>query len=226
MLARILMASAALILAGLPLAAGADEAVKIGNAYALLNKPAAPRVGLILIPGGNGIMNVRPDGTFGSLGGNQVVRTRKAYLAHGIATLTIDSGVDVAGAVQYMRKVAPIVVVEGTSRGTLRAPKALAAHPNALVLTSGFWSNLPSLIGSASALPPTLVIEHRHDGCPKTSPTGVPGFQSWGGAKVKVVWMDGGISKGDPCEAKAYHGFNGLDSKVVSTVAQFANSLK
>ncbi|HZS64492.1 MAG TPA: alpha/beta hydrolase [Xanthobacteraceae bacterium] len=209
----------------LPLGAHADQAVKIGDAYALLNKPASARAGLILIPGGNGVMNVRPDGTFGSLGGNQLVRTRKDYLSYGLATLTIDVGVDVAAAVRYMRSVTPVVVVVGTSRGTLRAPKSLPAHPNGLVLTSGFWGNMPSLLGSPAALPPTLVIEHRHDGCRPTSPAGVPGFQAWAGSKVKVVWLDGGIDKGDPCEARAYHGFNGIDGQVVSAVAQFAKSV-
>src|SRR5690349_10723787 len=91
----------------LPGLAMAEEAVKIGNAYALLNKPASPQAAVILIPGGHGRMDIRPDGTFGALGGNQLVRTRKAYLGHGVATLTIDLGVDVASAVEYMRKVAP-----------------------------------------------------------------------------------------------------------------------
>jgi hypothetical protein len=27
---------------------------------------------------------------------------------------------------------------------------------------------------------------------------------------------------GDPCEARAYHGFNGIDGQVVSAVAAFA----
>jgi hypothetical protein len=38
--------------------------------------------------------------------------------------------------------------------------------------------------------------------------------------------MDGGMDSGNPCQARAYHGFNGLDGRVVSTVAQFALSRK
>lgn len=220
------LALAALVLATLPGLAAAEEAVQIGGAYALLNKPASPQAAVILIPGGNGMMGVRPDGTFSALAGNQLVRTRKAYLPQGVATLTIDLGVNVAAAVTYMRKVAPVVVIVGTSRGTLRVAKGLPAHPNGIVLTAAFLPDVQLNIGSAAALPPTLVIEHRRDGCRHTLPGNVEPFKAWGGAKVRVVWMDGGVNQGDPCEAQAYHGFNGLDGQVVSTVAEFVKSLK
>jgi hypothetical protein len=216
----------ALFAALLPTLAAAEEAVKIGSAYALLNKPASPQAAVILIPGGDGRVDVRPDGSFGGLRGNQLVRTRQAYLGHGVATLTIDAGVDVGAAVEYMRKIAPKVVIAGTSRGTLRAPNGLSARPNGLVLTAGFLSDVRARVGSAAALPPTLVVHHRQDGCRKTLPGQVEPFQAWGGSKVKVVWMDGGVNVGDPCQAKAFHGFNGLDGQVVSAIASFAKSAK
>jgi hypothetical protein len=71
-------------------------------------------------------------------------------------------------------------------------------------------------------LPPTLVVHHRQDGCRKTAPEGVAPFIAWAHGKARVVWLDGGESEGDPCEAMAHHGFNGLDGKVVSVVAAFA----
>jgi hypothetical protein len=30
-----------------------------------------------------------------------------------------------------------------------------------------------------------------------------------------------GVSEGDPCEARAYHGFNGIDGQVVGLAAGF-----
>lgn len=81
------------LLAGMTVAstpAFADQAVQVGGGLALLNKPATARASAILIPGGDGVLGVRPDGSFSGLSGNQLVRTRKAYLAHGVATLTID----------------------------------------------------------------------------------------------------------------------------------------
>jgi hypothetical protein len=216
----------ALLVASLAPLAAAEEAVKIGSAYGLLNKPTSPQAAVVLIPGGDGRVDVRADGSFGGLRGNQLVRTRQAYLGHGVATLIIDAGVDVAAAVEYMRKIAPKVVIAGTSRGTLRAPSGLSARPNGLVLTAGFLSDVRARVGSASALPPTLVVHHRQDGCRKTLPGQVEPFQVWGGSKVKVVWMDGGVNVGDPCQAKAYHGFNGLDGQVVSAIASFAKATK
>jgi hypothetical protein len=224
MLARCLVM--AIVVAVLPRVALAEEAVKVGGALALLNKPASPQAAVILIPGGNGQLNIRPDGSFGGLAGNQLVRTRKAYMSQGVATLTLDLGVDVAAAVTYMRAIAPKVVVAGTSRGSLRVLNGLPARPDGIVLTAAFLPEVRARAGSPASLPPTLVIQHRKDSCKHTLPTNVEPFAAWGGSKVKVVWMDGGTNIGDPCEAKAYHGFNGLDGQVVAAIAQFAKSVK
>ena len=223
---RCLLAFSVVMALLFPGAGHADQAVSVGGALALLNKPASARAAVILIPGGDGVLNVQQDGSFTNLGRNQLVRTRKAYLAHGIATLTVDRGVDVAAAVNYMRGIARSVVVVGTSRGSLRVPAALAARPTGIVLTAGFLDNVRSSIGSPAALPPTLVVHHRQDGCRYTPTAAVEPFKAWGGARVQVVWMDGGVNVGDPCQAGGYHGFNGLDGKVVATVAQFAASLR
>jgi hypothetical protein len=123
------------------------------------------------------------------------------------------------------------VTLAGTSRGVQRAAQGLAggARPDKLVLTSGFLSdksgdtdNVMNTLGSPAILPPTLVVEHRHDDCRKTLPAGVDPFIAWAHGKAHAVWLDGGISEGDPCEAMAHHGFNGIDGKVVSVVAGFA----
>jgi hypothetical protein len=207
-----------------PAPSNAEEAVNVGGALALLNKPQTARAGVILIPGGDGKLNVKPDGSFSGLKGNQLVRTRKDYLAHGIATLTVDRGVNVAAAVSYMRKVASPVFVVATSRGSLRVPDALAGKPDGVVLTASFLNEIRPQLGAPASLPRTLVVHHRQDGCRHTSPSAVEPFKAWGGPKVTVVWMDGGTNVGDPCEARAYHGFNGLDANVVSTVSKFAAS--
>ena len=211
-------------------AARAEEAVEIGGGWGggrgLLNKPAKPKGSIILIPGGNGQLGVQPDGSFSGLRGNQLVRTRQAYASSGLASLTIDYGVSLPAAIAYMRKIASPVVVVATSRGSLRVPGSLSGSPDGIVLTASFLDQVQSSIGSSSALPPTLVVHHRQDGCRFTLPTLVEPFKSWGGAKVRVVWMDGGSNDGDPCEARAYHGFNGQDGRVVSAVSAFAKSLK
>jgi hypothetical protein len=211
-------------------AARADETISIGGSRAVLLKPAAPRASVILMPGGDGRIAVGPGGAIGRLKGNQLVRTRRAYEARGLAVLVVDADVNLNAAVDYMRAIKAPVTVIGTSRGTLRAAKGIAggARPDALVLTSGFLSaesgsgqNVVAILGSPALLPRTLVIQHRRDGCRFTRPAGVAPFIKWAAGRARVVWLDGGVSVGNPCQAKAYHGFNDLDGRVVALAAGF-----
>jgi hypothetical protein len=215
-----------LTLGALP-AAAAEEAVQLSGGYGLLNAPARPTAAVVLIPGGNGYLGIRPDGSFSGLRGNQLVRTRAAYASAGVASLVIDAGVSASSAITYLRTRfnRPVTVV-ATSRGTLQLAGALSARPNGMAITAGFLNEVRGQIGSAASLPPTLVVHHRQDGCRVTPPSGVEPFKAWGGARVRVVWMDGGQDRGDPCQAAGHHGFAGLDGRVVGAVAGFAKGVR
>jgi hypothetical protein len=208
----------------------ADETVSIGGSRAVLIKPAAPRASVILMPGSNGAIAAGDHGDIHALNFNQLVRTRQAYAARGLAVLIVDAGTPLDGAVQYMAAIKRPVTVIATSRGTIRAAEGIArgARPDALVLTSGFLSaesgsgqNVMSILGSPASLPRTLVIHHRQDGCRSTLPAGVEPFVKWSAARARAVWVSGGTNEGDPCEARAYHGFNGLDGQVAGIAAGF-----
>lgn len=203
--------------------------VSVGGANAALLKPAKPHGAIILLAGGDGQIGVGSDGSIQKQG-NQLVRTRKSYAAKGFAVLVPEGDVDVAAAVKYIKQYGPVTLV-GTSRGTQRAARGIAAgaRPARLVLTAGFLSdasgssdNVMSILGSPGALPPTLIVHHRHDECNKTAPAGVAPFVAWSKGKARVTWLDGGNSSGNPCEARAHHGFSGIDGAVVSAVAGFA----
>jgi hypothetical protein len=221
----------AAILAGLACApALADETVSIGGSRAVLIKPNAPHASVILMPGGDGNIRAGDHGDIHGLTGNQLVRTRHAYAAHGLAVLVVDAGIDLDSAVQYMAAIKRPVTVIGTSRGTIRAAQGIArgARPNALVLTSGLLSaesgsnyNVMSILGSAASLPRTLIIHHSQDGCKATLPAGVDPFIKWSAGRARVAWISGGESQGDPCEAFGHHGFNGQDGQVVGIAAGF-----
>ena len=211
----------------------AQETVTIDGIPCVLLKPKGEPVGsLVLMAGGDGRIGVGAGGMV-SRGGNQLVRTRADYAARGFAVLVPDAGIDVAAAVKYMAAIKRPVTLVGTSRGTQRAAEGIAAgaRPDRLVLTSGFLSpqsgegvhrSVIVLLGSPSLLPRTLVIEHRHDECRFTSPQGVAPFLAWSRGKARVVWLDGGDSAGNPCEAHGHHGFYGQDAQVVGAVAAFA----
>jgi hypothetical protein len=228
---RIGLLSAAALAVGL--ASGpvfADETVNIGGSRAVLIKPDAPRASVILLPGGDGAINVGENGDIGSLKFNQLVRTRHVYAERGLAVLVADTNTPLDGAVQFMAAIKRPVTVIATSRGTLRAAEGIArgARPDALVLTSeslsaesGSGQNVMSILGSPASLPRTLVIHHSRDSCRVTLPAGVEPFVKWSAGRARAVWVSGGINEGDPCQARAYHGFNGLDGQVVGIAAEF-----
>ena len=104
------------------------------------------------------------------------------------------------------------------------------ARPAKLVLTSGFLTaasgdarrNVAAILGTAATLPPTLVVYHRRDTCRVTLPAGVEPFVAWAGGRARAAWVDGGTSVGPACEARAFHGFNGVEARVVGLIAAFA----
>jgi hypothetical protein len=222
----------AMLLAGMGgVAAQSVTGVSVDGVSAALLMPTGgkARAAIILLAGGDGQIGVRSDGSIAKQG-NQLVRTRQAYAARGFAVLVPDAGVNVASAVKLMGKYGPVTLV-GTSRGTQRAARGIAAgaRPARLVLTSGFLSdasgsgdNVMSILGSPGALPPTLVVHHRRDGCRVTRPEGVAPFLAWAKGKARVAWLDGGRDVGDPCQARGHHGFGGIDGQVVSAVTGFA----
>src|SRR5712692_9551001 len=198
----------------------ADETVNIGGSRAVLIKPNAPRASVILMPGADGAIHAGDHGDIHALTLNQLVRTRQAYAARGLAVLVVDANTPLDGAVQYMAAIKRPVTVIGTSLGTIRAAQGIArgARPDALVLTSGSLSfdsgssqNVMSILGSPASLPRTLVIHHSQDSCRVTLPAGVDPFIKWSAGRARVTWISGGRSEGDPCEAFAHHGFNGQD---------------
>jgi hypothetical protein len=208
----------------------AQETVSIGNSKAVLLSPIDPKASVILMPGSEGRIGVGAGGTITKELDNQLVRTRMSYFQRGLAVLVVDADVDLSQAVKYMAEIKRPVTVIATSRGTLRAARGIAdgARPDALVLTSGFLTNesggrenVADILGTPKDLPHTLVIHHRHDSCRWTLPTGVDPFIHWAAGRARVEWLDGGVNSGNPCRARAYHGFNGLDDRVVSLAAGF-----
>ncbi|MDB5643435.1 MAG: putative exported protein of unknown function [Hyphomicrobiales bacterium] len=221
----------ALLLAAPQAYAQQGQAVDLPGGRSLLMRPKAPQASLILMPGGAGSIGVTSDGTLTRLRGNSLVRTADAFLKRNLAVLIVDADTDLRAAVDYMAAIKRPVIVAGTSRGTLRAAEGIArgARPDRLVLTSGFLSaesgnprqNVMAILGSPDRLPPTLVVHHRQDACRLTLPAGVDPFVKWAGGRARVTWIDGGTSEGDPCEAFAHHGFNGVEGRMVAAVAGF-----
>ncbi|PTM41943.1 alpha/beta hydrolase [Bosea sp. 124] len=221
----------AFTLVALAAPARSEEVVDLGGGFfgggkALLNKPAGKaRAGLVLLTGGDGNIGIGSDGSV-ARSGNWIVRTRAAYLRSSIASITLDAGADPARAVELMRGIAPRVIVVAMSRGALKVAGTLAQRPDGIVFTSAILDQARSAIGDPSRLPPTLLVHHRWDTCRLTLPESTVAFQEWAGNRARTVWIEGGSSTGDPCQARAYHGFIGRESAVVAAIVGFAGSLR
>jgi hypothetical protein len=227
MMRRLLLA---LPVALLPCLAAAEEIVDLGGFFgggkALLDKPAGKaRAGVVLLTGGDGYIGIGSDGSV-ARSGNWIVRTRGAYARSGIASITLDGGADPNKAIELMRTIAPRVVVVAMSRGALKVPGTLSARPDGIVFASAMLDAAKPSLGDPSSLPPTLIIQHRQDSCRVTLPDSAVAFQQWAGNRARLLWIDGGTSSGDPCQARAYHGFIGREGAVVSAITGFVVSLR
>ncbi|WP_443083489.1 alpha/beta hydrolase [Variovorax sp. PBL-E5] len=119
----------------------------------------------------------------------------------------------------------------GTSRGTQSAAWAATQLPRAdggpdgLVLTSTILSDPRSRAVPAMPLErvavPVLVVHHQQDGCALCAFALTPGLMEkfTAAPRKELIAVSGGISRGDPCEAAAYHGYNGVEADVVGRIA-------
>jgi len=146
---------------------------------------------------------------------------------------TAEHAQDAAAIIAEMRKRYGLPVwLVGTSRGTQSVAAiaiALADSPNApdgLVLTSSILTDpagrpLPAMPLDRLRLP-TLVVHHEQDGCAHCRYADLPQLtDKLQMPRKHVLGFTGGSSVGDPCEPRAYHGFNGLEQQVVPAIARW-----
>ncbi|MCA1951805.1 MAG: alpha/beta hydrolase [Hyphomicrobiales bacterium] len=209
----------------LPLGATAAELLPELGTDAVLERPKGkPRGSIVLMAGGDGELGITGNGEITRLNGNSLIRTRRSFVAGGFATLALSSSGNPTRAIEAMKGIARPVIVVGTSRAATRMHRALSA--DGLVITSGMLDHFQSNVGSADALPPTLIVHHRNDTCRVTLPALVPAFQQWAGARARIVWVDGGRDEGDPCQAQGHHGFAGVEGRMVGAVLAFARGVR
>mgnify|MGYP005812986029 CR=1 FL=1 len=208
-----------------------------------------PKAAAILFAGGHGGLAITSSGTFGWGAGNFLVRTRALFVERGVAVAVIDApsdrqaepwlggfrqtpehAADVRAVVAWLRAEtkAPVWLV-GTSRGTQSAAATALAGVGAdgVVLTSTVLVDPRGR--PVSAMPverlstPVMVVHHKLDGCfasPYDQATALADRLARAPRKALVAF-DGGRSVGDPCEAFAYHGYNGIERQVVDAIVDF-----
>ena len=138
---------------------------------------------------------------------------------------------DIKAVIAWVREQAKVPVwLVGTSRGTQSAAYIATElsgpeGPDGLVLTSTILTEdkgrpVPAMrLGKLRIS--VLVVHHEEDGCSHCSFNEVPNLMEKlsGVPKKQLLSFKGGQNRGDPCEALAYHGFNGLEREVVAQIA-------
>jgi pimeloyl-ACP methyl ester carboxylesterase len=144
---------------------------------------------------------------------------------------TPEHAADLKAVIAWLRENGKVPVwLVGTSRGTQSAAYVATElsgrdGPDGVVLSSTVVND-PRGRG-VSAMPlgnirvPVLVVHHEQDGCKVCPFAEVPVMMRklTHAPKTKLLSFTGGSNQGDPCEAFAYHGFNGLEAEVVRQTA-------
>jgi len=119
----------------------------------------------------------------------------------------------------------------GTSRGTQSVAfiatqaRAQDGGPDGIVLTASVLIDPRGRPVTLMALDrievPVLVVHHEQDDCRACPYSEVPTLMRKLShvPRKEMLSFTGGISEGDPCEARAHHGFNGVEDAVVARIA-------
>ncbi len=154
--------------------------------------------------------------------------------------------VDIAGVVSQENPNNRAVFLVGTSRGTLSAVAQSVMGTAAMLsspVTSGSAAYLDDgiepefqaawFVAPVVSLPlpvPVQILEHKHDGCSVSSPSGAKTLnQNLMSAGVQTFFHEviGGFEEvgGDPCEALSHHGFLGIERRVVRRISKQMTSI-
>lgn len=148
---------------------------------------------------------------------------------------------DVGAVIEHLRAKHGLPVwLIGTSRGTNSVANAAArlqgaGKPDGIVLTSTVMEASKQGYDHVMTMDldkielPALIVHHKKDECYVTPPSGVDGLkEALSSAKpVKVLWyVDAKRPRGKVCASRHYHGFIGIEKKVVADIMAWISSPK
>jgi acetyl esterase/lipase len=148
---------------------------------------------------------------------------------------TPEHAADVKAVIAWMKDSTKLPVwLVGTSRGTQSVGAVATAlrgggGPDGVVLTSTILNDgrskpVPDMAMDTLKIP-VLVVHHEQDACRVCLFRDMPKLMEKLTAtpRKELITFRGGENQGDPCEAMAYHGYNGLEQDVVSRIAAWIN---
>lgn len=216
----------------------------------LILSPPIPKAVVVLFAGGHGGIQLSSDGKFGWGEGNFLMRTREFFAKEGLMVVIVDAPSDrqrepylngfrqtkehvqdISAVVSWLKTqiTVPIWLV-GTSRGTQSVAYVATENPtdiHGIVLTSTILydakSNAVPEMKLEKLSMPVLVVHHKNDGCSHCSFDLVPSVMNklTASSSKEMLMIEGGQAKGDPCNAFGYHGYNGVETDVVTKISNW-----
>ena len=195
--------------------------------YILNSAGASPKYLVILFPGGSGIVDPRMvDGRLVySARGNFLVRSRPLIVDDEFATVTTNSSQSeerIQAVLDDLKRRFPQarIYLMGTSNGTW-STMALAGYLSDRIAGEIHTSSLSRISGfdAKQYKNRQLVVHHRDDACRATAFSAARSSHERYGNEFIV--MEGGITVGDPCEAFAHHGYNGIERETIDAIKQW-----
>lgn len=187
-------------------------------------RSASPQYVVILMPGGSG--RLEPEMRDGKIvfkaRGNFLIRSRALFVDTDMVVIATDS----TGSPERMGAITEDVArrfpgaqvyVIGTSRSTLSTMQ-LADRMDGKVAGFVHTSSMNGIarFDTRSLKSRQLIVHHKNDGCYVTGyGTALYNHEKFG---TDFITMEGGITQGDPCEAFAHHGYNGIEKEAVEKI--------
>jgi len=196
---------------------------------------------VLLFSGGGGMLRLKDDGSTSNF--HTFVRSKNLWAQYGIDAVLVDTPYDlgngrahsrsardhqqrILNVVRYYRdKLNLPVWIFGHSMGTVSVTEFVNGGKDQEKLITGVIvaGTYRSASLDSDVNIPVLAIHHVDDGCANTpfstSESIIKDRPNISAAQF--VSMDGGVSEGDVCGSKAYHGFNEKEPEFIKAAAQF-----
>ena len=196
---------------------------------------------VLLFPGGGGVLRLQDDGSTTNF--HTFVRSKDLWAQYGIDAVLVDTPYDLGAGMRNSRSIRDhqqrILNVVNYYRDKFNLPVWIFGHSMGTVSVTEFVNGgkdkerlvagviVAGTYRSASidsdVTIPVMAIHHTDDGCASTPL--VTSERIIEGRSPKtislLIQIDGGVSEGDVCGSKAYHGFNQKESEFIKSAAQF-----
>jgi alpha/beta superfamily hydrolase len=207
----------------------------------LLMPAQKPKAVVLLFIGGPGMLNLKEDGSTNNT--HTFTRSKALWAQYDVDAVLVDTPYSLGGGKNdvrpgkdhqqriltvvnyYKEKLKVPVWIFGHSRGSISVSEFVNGSEDRDKIIAGviIAASISTVSIKSSAKSPVLAVHHKQDGCHvtpyKVSEEIIKKRPS--STIAKLVLVEGGITEGEACGSKAYHGFNQKEPELIKEVSQF-----